>query len=68
MKIVQTPRQVLILYLFEKRWRVIWTDGRALPADPDPRWYGYSVGTWVDDNTLVVTTCDVPPEVAATCW
>ena len=55
-QIVQTPRQVLILYLFEKRWRVIWTDGRALPTDPDPRWYGYSVGRWVDDNTLVVTT------------
>jgi hypothetical protein len=53
-QIVQTPKQVLILYMFEKRWRVIWTDGRALPANPDPRWYGYSVGRWVDDNTLVV--------------
>jgi hypothetical protein len=55
-QIVQTPNQVLMLYMFEKRWRVIWTDGRALPADPDPRWYGYSVGTWVDDSTLVVET------------
>jgi len=55
-QIVQTPKQVLILYLFERRWRVIWTDGRALPDDPDPRWYGYSVGKWIDDNTLVVTT------------
>lgn len=55
-QIVQMPKRVLILYLFERRWRVIWTDGRALPTDPDPRWYGYSVGTWVDDNTLVVTT------------
>jgi hypothetical protein len=53
-QIVQTPNQVLMLYMFEKRWRVIWTDGRALPADPDPRWYGYSVGRWVDDYTLVV--------------
>lgn len=55
-QIVQTSNQVLILYMFEKRWRVIWTDGRALPANPDPRWYGYSVGRWVDDNTLVVQT------------
>jgi hypothetical protein len=55
-QIVQTPNQVLILYMFEKRWRVIWTDGRALPADPDPRWYGYSVGRWVDDYTFVVQT------------
>jgi hypothetical protein len=55
-KIVQTPNQVLMLYMFEKRWRVIWTDGRTLPANPDPRWYGYSVGRWVDDYTLVVQT------------
>jgi hypothetical protein len=56
MQIVQTPNQVLILYLYEKRWRVIWTDGRPLPKDPDPRWYGYSVGRWEDDYTLVVQT------------
>lgn len=53
-QIVQTPNQVLIVYMFEKRWRAIWTDGRALPSDPDPRWYGYSVGRWEDDYTLVV--------------
>jgi len=55
-QIVQTSNQVLILYMFEKRWRVIWTDGRALPTNPDPRWYGYSVGRWIDDSTLVVNT------------
>jgi hypothetical protein len=55
-QIVQTSNQVLILYMFEKRWRVIWTDGRALPTDPDPRWYGYSVGRWEDDYTLVVNS------------
>jgi hypothetical protein len=55
-QIVQTPTQVLILYMYEKRWRVIWTDGRQLPADPDPRWYGYSVGRWEDDYTFVVQT------------
>ena len=42
--------------MFEKRWRVIWTDGRALPTNPDPRWYGYSVGRWIDDYTFVVQT------------
>ena len=55
-QIVHTPNQVLMLYMFEKRWRVIWTDGRALPEDPDPRWYGYSVGRWEDDSTFVVDT------------
>jgi len=44
------------MYTFEKRWRVIWTDGRQLPKDPDPRWYGYSVGKWEDDSTFVVQT------------
>jgi hypothetical protein len=55
-QIVQTANQVLILYMFEKRWRVVWTDGRQLPANPDPRWYGYSVGRWEDDSTFVVNT------------
>jgi hypothetical protein len=55
-QVLQTPNQVLMLYMFEKRWRVIWTDGRELPKDPDPRWYGYSVGKWEDDNTFVVQT------------
>jgi hypothetical protein len=53
-QVVQTPNQVLVLYMFEKRWRTIWTDGRQLPKDPDPRWYGYSVGRWEDDYTFVV--------------
>src|SRR5438552_980758 len=53
-QIVHTPSQVLMLYMFEKRWRVIWTDGRQLPKNPDPRWYGYSIGRWEDDNTFVV--------------
>ena len=53
---VQTPVSVLALHMWERRWRVIWTDGRALPEDPDPRWYGYSVGRWEDDYTFVVTS------------
>jgi hypothetical protein len=53
---VQTKNQVLILYEFNKKWRVIWTDGRPLPKDPDPRWWGYSVGKWVDDHTFVAQT------------
>lgn len=55
-QVVQTPDSVLMLYMFEKRWRVIWTDSRELPTDPDPRWYGYSVGRWEDDYTFVVQT------------
>jgi hypothetical protein len=53
---VQTPGRMLMAYQYQQVWRVIWTDGRALPKDPDPRWYGYSVGKWVDDYTFVVET------------
>ena len=55
-EIVQTPNQVLILYEFNKIWRVIWTDGRQLPEDPEPRWFGYSVGHWASDDTFVAQT------------
>jgi hypothetical protein len=55
-QILQTPQAVYILYTYGKIWRVIWTDGRELPKDPEPRWFGYSVGKWVDDYTLVVET------------
>ena len=52
-KIVQTPG--LILTLFEEFFvfRQIFTDGRTLPADPQPSWFGYSVARWEKD-TLVV--------------
>ena len=45
-----------LLQMFERDHvvREIWTDGRALPADPDPLWYGYSSGRWVNDTTFVV--------------
>ena len=56
-QIMQDDHKVVILYEFEKRWRVIWTDGRELPKEiPEPRYYGYSVGKWADDTTLVVDT------------
>jgi hypothetical protein len=55
-KIVQTPDLVLIMFEPNYGLRQIFTDGRALPAgDPQPWWYGYSVGKW-DGDTLVVET------------
>lgn len=56
-QIMQDAHKIAILYQFDKRWRIIWTDGRELPKEvPVPRYYGYSVGKWVDDYTLVVQT------------
>ena len=47
-----------VLQMFERDniVRQIWTDGRVLANDPDPLWYGYSVGKWVDDHTFVVNS------------
>ena len=58
-QIIQTPLKVYILYQFGKIWRVVWTDGRELPKDPEPRWFGYSVGKWEDDYTFVVQTSGI---------
>jgi len=55
-ELAQTANQVLYLNQWYGNWRTIWTDGRELPKDPDPRWNGYSVGKWVDDYTFVVET------------
>jgi hypothetical protein len=55
-QILQQPIQTVILYTYDRIWRTIWTDGRALPKDPDPHWYGYSIGKWKDDYTFVVET------------
>jgi hypothetical protein len=53
-KIVQTPKVMLIMYEANYGLRQIFTDGRRLPeGDPQPWWYGYSVGRW-DGETLVV--------------
>jgi hypothetical protein len=55
-QVVQTSKQVLMMYQYQRVWRVIWTDGRELPKDPDPSWYGHSIGKWEDDFTFVVRT------------
>jgi len=58
-QILQTPQSVALLYQFGKVWRVVWADGRGLPKDPEPRWFGYSVGKWEDDYTFVVQTSGI---------
>jgi len=54
-KIIQTPGLVVILYEAQGGIRQIFTDGRPLPTDAEPWWYGYSIGHWEGD-TLVVET------------
>jgi len=50
---VQSPAKIVQLFEEGHRIREIWTDGRKLPDDLDPRWYGWAVGHWEGD-TLVV--------------
>jgi hypothetical protein len=55
-ELVQTQDHIIYLNQYNDNWRIIWTDGRELPKDPDPRWNGYSVGKWIDDYTFVAET------------
>lgn len=56
------PNKIVVLHQYNRVWREAWMDGRALPKNvgtkggPDPTWYGYSVGHWDGDNTLVIDT------------
>jgi len=54
-KLIQTP--VVIVHLYEEftKYRQIHTDGRQLPVDPNPQYYGYSVGRWEGDTFVVDT-------------
>jgi hypothetical protein len=56
LEIAYIPGRTLIFFETNNAWREIWTDGRELPKDPDPWWYGHSVGKWEDDFTFVVET------------
>jgi hypothetical protein len=55
LKLVQTEDLTLMLHESRTIYRQIFTDGRALPKDPQPTWMGYSVGRW-EDNTFVIET------------
>jgi hypothetical protein len=54
---VSNPKMLLIEYEANNGLRHIYMDGRKLPpqGEPQPWWYGYSVGHW-DGDTLVVET------------
>jgi hypothetical protein len=52
-KILQEPNLIAILYEAFDQFRQIFMDGRTVPKDANPQWFGYSVGKW-DGDTLVV--------------
>ena len=56
-RIMQQPGLIAIMYEANYGLRYIFTDERPLPpnGEPQPWWYGYSVGKW-DGDTLVAET------------
>ena len=53
MKMVQAPKEIIVLYELDGTFRQIYTDGRPLPEINQPTWLGYSTAHW-DDDALVV--------------
>jgi len=54
-QIAQTPKLLVMIFEYPNAIRMIPTDGRPHPVDPDPTWMGNSVGHWEGD-VLVVDT------------
>jgi hypothetical protein len=54
-KILHEKNLVVILYEAVHSYRQIFADGRSLPADMNPSWFGYSIGRW-DKDAFVVET------------
>jgi hypothetical protein len=53
MKIVQNRRLTIILFEEFNHYRQLHTDGRSFPENPQPTWFGYSVGKWEGDTFVV---------------
>jgi hypothetical protein len=55
LQIIQNVKYMGVLWEQSNWFHVIPTDGRATPSDPNPQWFGTSIGHW-DGDTLVVET------------
>jgi hypothetical protein len=56
-QIVQTRDLILFVYEANHGLRYVFLDGRPLPpqGEPQPWWYGYSIGRWEGDALVVET-------------
>src|SRR5215471_13156601 len=52
-QLIQTQKYLVVLMEAPQSHRLIFLDGRGHPKEPDPTWFGHSVGKWEGD-TLVV--------------
>jgi hypothetical protein len=60
MEFLLTPGKVTIVIEAYQQVRHIYTDGRPLPADPDLKFHGTSIGRWEGD-TLIVESAGFSP-------
>jgi hypothetical protein len=65
MEFLMTPGKVTVVIEAYTEVRHIYTDGRPLPEDPDPKFFGTSIGHWEGD-TLVVETVGFTDHVEIT--
>jgi hypothetical protein len=54
-KFVQTPDVVYMLYEYGPTWRSVWLN-RKHPDDPDPSFWGHSIGRYEGSDTFIVDT------------
>ena len=57
-RFIQTPEAVYILHELGPAFRIVWLNAKH-PEDPDPQYWGHSVGWYESDDTLVVDTIGV---------
>jgi hypothetical protein len=57
MQVLQTPQVMAMLFegAPSSVYRIVYLDGRPMPEDYDPSFWGFSSGRW-DGDTLVITT------------
>jgi hypothetical protein len=54
-KFIQTPEAVYILHEVGPVFRIVWLNSKH-PEDPDPQYWGHSIGWYENGDTLVVDT------------
>jgi len=52
-KMIQTPRETVVLFEEFNQYIQIFTDGRTLSKNPNPAWFGFSAGKWEGDTFVV---------------
>ncbi len=57
-KFIQTPEAVYMLHEVGPNYRIVWLNAKH-PEDPDPQYWGHSVGWYENGDTLVIDTIGV---------